>query len=77
MAKDPDKTSRFALSPQLAAGLILVVLAAVFVVENGKRASILFIAGPRVHTYLWLALLIAAALGFVGGVLVTRRQSRK
>ncbi len=77
MAKDPQQTSRFPITPQLVAGVVLVVLAVIFIVENGKRASILFIAGPRVHTYLWLALLIAAALGFVGGILVARRQARK
>ncbi len=54
----------------------LIVVAVVFIVENGRKTRIRFIV-PEVRTYLWLALLIAFALGLLSGLLLARYRSRR
>jgi uncharacterized integral membrane protein len=78
-SSDPQTStgSKIKISAKQVAGVVLLVLAVIFIVENGQHAKIRFIAGSRVSAYLWLALLIAAALGFIGGVLVSRARSKR
>jgi len=49
----------------------------IFIAENGQRAKIRFIVGSQVSAYLWLALLISAALGFVVGFAVAWQRDRR
>jgi drug/metabolite transporter (DMT)-like permease len=77
MAEQQEKTGRrFRITPREVAGAFLVILAVVFIAENGRRTKIRFV-GPEVTSYLWLALLIAAALGFVAGMTVARSRAKK
>jgi uncharacterized integral membrane protein len=57
------------------AGVIGIVVV-IFIVENTKSTKIRFI-GPEVKAPLWLALVIAALLGAVAGLLIDRRRSRR
>jgi uncharacterized integral membrane protein len=57
------------------AGLVLVVVAVVFVLENRHSTRIRFLI-PEVTTPLWVALLVSLLIGAVAGVLLGRRQSR-
>jgi uncharacterized integral membrane protein len=56
-------------------GAIIAVVAVVFIAENGRKTKIRFI-GPEATTWLWLALLVAAALGFVVGILEARHKRK-
>jgi hypothetical protein len=49
------------------------VLAVVFAAENTRRTRIRFIV-PIVTTWVWLALLVALALGFAAGALFVSRR---
>jgi uncharacterized integral membrane protein len=57
------------------AGIVLAIIAVVFIVENNHRTKVRFIV-PEVSAPLWLALLIAVALGAVAGGLVVHRRSK-
>jgi uncharacterized integral membrane protein len=57
------------------AGVIGIVVL-VFIIENTRSTKIRFI-GPQVKAPLWLALVIAAALGAVAGLLIDRRRTRR
>jgi drug/metabolite transporter (DMT)-like permease len=70
-----QQQSKFRPTPQQVLGALLAVVAIVFIAENGRKTKIRFI-GPEVTTWLWLALLVAAALGFLAGVLVTRHRRK-
>jgi uncharacterized integral membrane protein len=63
------------ITPRDVVGIVVAVLMVIFVVENGHRSTIRFV-GPKVHTYLWLALLVAAAFGFVLGFAVAWQRGR-
>ena len=63
------------LGPRGIAAIVLVVLAIIFIVENTRRAKIRFIV-PQVNAPVWLALLVAAALGAVAGALVVHRRTK-
>lgn len=56
--------------------IVALALIVTFVVENYGRTKIRFIV-PQVTTYLWLALLIATAFGFVLGFLFGLRRDRR
>lgn len=73
---DDGSGRKLNITPREIAGGVLVILAIIFIVENGRKTKIRFV-GPEVRTYLWLALLVAAALGFVGGLLVARHRRDK
>ncbi|HEY5335431.1 MAG TPA: hypothetical protein VIJ71_05355 [Mycobacteriales bacterium] len=63
------------ITPKEIAGIVIAVIAVIFIAENGSKTRIRFV-GPQVTTHLWLALLVAAVLGFVAGLLVARQHSR-
>jgi uncharacterized integral membrane protein len=65
----PDRQTR--LHPRLVVGVVLVVVALVFVVENGRETKIRFIV-PQVTAPLWIGLSVAALLGAVAGGLIAR-----
>jgi uncharacterized integral membrane protein len=55
--------------------IVLGIVALVFIFENTRHTEIRFI-GPQVSAPLWLALLIAAALGGVAGALLVYRSGK-
>lgn len=61
------------LTPKRVAGLVIVVLAVVFVVQNTRKTRVRFIV-PVVDTWVWLALVVALLLGFAAGALFARRR---
>ena len=63
------------LSSRTIAGLVLVVLVIVFVALNRDETRISFIVFDAT-TALWVALGLAAAVGFVAGFLIGRRRYR-
>jgi len=60
------------VSPQLVVAAVLVAAAVVFVVQNSDKAKIRFLF-IDVHQRVWVALLIAIAVGAAVGYLVARR----
>jgi hypothetical protein len=52
---------------------VVLALAVVFVAQNTRRTRIRFIV-PIVTTWVWLALVVALALGFAAGLIVGRRR---
>lgn len=72
--RPPSKQMTF--TPRQIAGAVLLVIAVIFIVENTERVGVRLII-PMVHAPLWLALLIAAALGVLGTLLVQRRRGRR
>ncbi len=57
------------------AGLVLLVLVIVFIARNRDETKISFIVFDST-TSLWVALSLAAAVGFVAGFLIGRRRYR-
>lgn len=55
---------------------IIAILVVVFIVENTRSTKIRFI-GPQVKAPLWLALIVATALGAAAGFLIAWRRSRR
>ena len=54
-------------------GLLLIAAAVVFIVENTQKVTVRFV-GPSVHTHMYIALVIAAVLGLLGGALLRRHR---
>ena len=71
--KPPQRKGPPAITPKRVAGLVIVALAIVFVVQNTRRTRVRFIV-PIVTTWVWLALVVALILGFALGALVFRRR---
>jgi hypothetical protein len=69
----PPRKGPPAITPKRVAGLVIVALAIVFVVQNTRRTRVRFIV-PIVTTWVWLALVVALILGFALGALVFRRR---
>jgi uncharacterized integral membrane protein len=69
----PQRKGPPAVTPKRVAGLVIVALAVVFVVQNTRRTRVRFIV-PIVTTWVWLALVVALVLGFALGALVFRRR---
>ena len=65
------------LGPRGILALILAVLVVIFVAENTRRVRIRFIAGPEVKAPVWLALLIAAVVGALAGLLLQHLRNRR
>ncbi|HVV30317.1 MAG TPA: DUF1049 domain-containing protein [Mycobacteriales bacterium] len=64
------------LGPRGISAIVLGIIVIIFIVENTRKTKIRFI-GPQVSAPLWLALVIAAALGFAAGFLIDRRRRRR
>lgn len=73
MSSTPGQDRRFPFSREQTAGLVLLVLAAVFIVENRRSTTIRFLI-PEVTAPLWLALFASLVLGVVAGALLARRR---
>lgn len=69
-----NSNQRSITAKQIAAG-ILVVLVVVFVLENTHHTNVRFII-PKTSAPLWLALLLAAAVGACAGALFVHRRSK-
>ncbi len=65
--------SRFPFTPRQVVGLVILILAVVFILQNRRQTVVRFIV-PEVAAPLWLALLISAVLGFVVGALLVARN---
>ena len=70
MANDSDRRRP---SPRVVAGVLLLVLLAVFVAQNTGRTRIRFIL-PAVEAPLWIALFFATAVGVIVGLLLAQRR---
>ena len=73
--QDEDRhASRFPLTARQVAGLVLLIVAVVFILQNRRRTVITFLV-PEATAPVWLALLVSALLGFlVGALLISRRH---
>jgi uncharacterized integral membrane protein len=73
----PPQQPRPKLTPGQIAGIVLLVLALIFIFENTASVKVRFIV-PQVKLPLYFALLIAAVLGGLATLLIQwRRRSRK
>ncbi len=70
-----DASRRFPFSARQVAGLVLLVLAVVFILENRVKTTVRFLV-PRVSAPLWVALLVSALAGVIAGALLTYRHDR-
>ncbi len=73
MSSDEPRHGRFPFSPRQIAGLLLLLLAVVFIVENRRSTTVRFLI-PEVTAPLWLALFVAMMLGVVAGALLARNR---
>ena len=69
----PGREGPPVITPKRVAGLVIVVLAVVFVAQNTRKTRVRFIV-PVVDTWVWLALLVALVLGFAAGALFVHRR---
>ncbi len=70
-----DGPRRFPFSARQVVGLVLLVLAVVFILENRVTTTVRFLV-PRVSAPLWVALLVSALAGVISGALLTYRHDR-
>jgi len=73
MSSNESRHDRFPFSPRQIAGLLLLLLAVVFIVENRRSITVRFLI-PEVTAPLWLALFVAMMLGVVAGALLARNR---
>jgi uncharacterized integral membrane protein len=74
---EPPQQPGARLTPRQVAGVVLLVLALVFIFENTRSVKVRFII-PEVKLPLYFALLVAAVLGGLATLLIQwRRRSRK
>ena len=72
----PSGKQQIKLSPRQIVGAVVIVLALIFIFENTGRVGVRIII-PKFHAPLFVALLISAALGSLGTLLVQwRRRDR-
>jgi uncharacterized integral membrane protein len=69
----PDRRP-YPFSPRQTIGLVLLVLAVIFILENRRSTTIRFLI-PEVTAPLWVALLGSVLVGVVAGALITRDRS--
>ena len=72
----PARPPKRRVNARLILGLVLLVLLIVFSVEN-TRSVRMRVIGPEIHAPLFLALLIAAVVGVLIGLVVRRRRRPK
>ncbi|MDQ6724938.1 MAG: LapA family protein [Actinomycetota bacterium] len=70
-----NASRRFPFSARQVAGLVLLVVAVIFILENRVTTTVRFLV-PRVSTPLWVALLVSALAGVIAGALLTYRHDR-
>ena len=71
----PGPGRRLPFTPRQVVGLVILILAVVFILQNRRQTMVRFIV-PEATAPLWLALLISAVLGFVVGALLVARRHR-
>ncbi len=71
MARDADR--RFPFGPRQVAGLVVLVVVLVFILQNRRTTTIRFLI-PETTAPLWVALFVSALLGVVAGGLLARRR---
>ena len=69
----PARQPKRRLNARVIVGLVLLVLLIVFSAENTRSVRMRLI-GPEIHAPLFLALLIAAVVGVLIGLVVRRRR---
>ena len=74
-AHPPGQGRRLPFTPRQVVGLVILVLAVVFILQNRRQTVVRFLV-PEATAPLWLALLISAVLGFVVGALLVARRHR-
>ena len=72
----PARQPKRRVNARVIGGLVLLVLLIVFSVEN-TRSVRMRVIGPEIHAPLFLALLIAAVVGVLIGLVVRRRRRPK
>ncbi|MDQ6614009.1 MAG: LapA family protein [Actinomycetota bacterium] len=70
-----DGSRRFPFTKRQVAGLVLIVLAVIFILENRASTTIRFLL-PQISAPLWVALLMSALAGVLAGALLTSRRDR-
>lgn len=71
---DPNRRS-YPFSPRQTVGLVLLVVAVIFILENRRSTTIRFLI-PNVTAPLWVALLGSVLVGIVAGALLARDRDR-
>ena len=61
------------LTPRNALAVVLVVLAVIFILQN-RSATTIQLFGVSVQSPLWLTLVVILLLGWIAGLLTTRRK---
>ncbi len=74
MSPHESHERRFPFSVRQIAGLLLLLFAVVFIVENRRSTTIRFFI-PEVTAPLWLALFVALMLGVLAGALLARNRN--
>jgi uncharacterized integral membrane protein len=74
--KAAGRSFREVMTPRRITGLVLAVLALVFIFENTRRVKIRVLV-PQVTMRLWLALLITFVVGLLCGYLLRRGGGRR
>ncbi len=69
----PPRDRSFPLSARQVIGLLLRLLAAIFVLENRRSTTVRFLI-PEVTAPLWVALLVSMLVGVIAGALMARRR---
>ncbi|MEU8895820.1 hypothetical protein [Nocardia sp. NPDC048505] len=72
--KQPSALSRLSLNQWVA--LILTVLAVLFFLENRDRVEIEFLL-ITIRSPMWLVLLVTFAVGWLAGMLMTRKRKAR
>ncbi|MBW3573751.1 MAG: DUF1049 domain-containing protein [Actinobacteria bacterium] len=66
------RSSRLPFSARQLAGVVFLLIAVVFILQNRSSTTIRFL-GPEVTTPLWVALLLSFILGLLAGGLLARK----
>ena len=70
-----ERNRRYPFSPRQTVGLVLLVLAVIFILENRRSTTIRFLI-PNVTAPLWVALLGSVLVGVVAGALLARDRNQ-
>ncbi|MDR1999206.1 MAG: LapA family protein [Frankiaceae bacterium] len=72
----PEPSSRSWLTSRTVGAAVIVAISIIFVLENTQRVRVRFLV-PKVSAPLWLALVVAFALGAAFGLFLSRRRSHR
>ena len=72
MADDGGR-NRFPLSGRQIVGIVLVVVAVIFILQNRRRTTVRFLI-PEVMAPLWVALFVSVLGGIVAGARLAHRR---